>query len=98
MKKSASERELSRGMDSMIGEVQAAYGAKLSEEAQIERKLSDVALRDDLMGLAREVVRLRKLAERFGDEEALSVSYELVTVVSADGISTKVKVRRADQA
>ncbi|HVC57870.1 MAG TPA: hypothetical protein VND15_00130 [Candidatus Acidoferrales bacterium] len=98
MKKSASERELSRGMDSMIGEVQAAYGAKLEEEAQIERKLSDVALRDDVIAMASEVVRLRKLAERFGDEEALNVSYTVVTDVYADRIAFRSVVRRADQA
>lgn len=85
-------------MDSMIGEVQAAYGAKLSEEAQIERKLSDVALRDDIIGLAREVVRLRKLAERFGDEEALTVSYGITVDVSAERVSFRTVVKRADQA
>jgi len=85
-------------MDSMIGEVQAAYGAKLEEEAQIERKLSDVALRDDVIAMASEVVRLRKLAERFGDEEALNVSYTVVTDVYADRIAFRSVVRRADQA
>jgi len=111
MKKSAWERELSRGMDSMIGEAQEAYGAnlwtdsearhngceiclkerrlgqRLTEEAAIERKLSNIGLRDDIIALDDQIVKFRKLAERFRDEEALRVAYRLVIDISPERIS-----------
>ena len=121
MKKSAWERELSRGMDSMIGEAQEAYGAnpwmdsearhnrceicqkerapgqRMTEEAAIERKLGNIALRDDIIALDDQIVKLRKLAERFHDEEALRVAYRVVIDISPEKISFASTARLEDR-
>lgn len=96
--KSKSERELGKAVESLIGKMNSRYGTpsdELEEEAGIERKRSDIALRDEAISRIKELLTYRKLSERFLDEERIDVTYEICTKVSSKGMVTKVAVGEA---
>lgn len=77
----------------MISEMGSRYGTEISEEKQIDRKLADVKLRDDLIEAVKEITRCRKLSERFADEGMESVSHVIEVAVSAKWLRTRVAVK-----
>ena len=85
-------------MDSLIGEMSGMYGTpceRMGEEAKLEREISDAQLRDDLISHIEEIIRCRKLSERFLDEEHVDVAYTVQTEVSSKGVASKIVVRDA---
>ena len=98
MKTNRHERELERGMDSLIGEMNGMYGTpyeRMGEEAKLEREISDVQLRDDMVSHTEEVIRCRKMSERFLDDEKIDVTYTVQTEVSSKGVVCRVTVKDA---
>ena len=98
MKTNGRERELAKGMDSLMGEMNGRYGTSsmlMDENAEIERKRSDIALRDDMISHVKEVLRCRKLSEHFLDVERIDVTYEICTIVSSKKMETKIVIRDA---
>ena len=98
MKTNRRERELGKGMDALIGEISGRYGTSskvLDEDADLERKRNDIALRDDVICHVKELLRCRKLSEHFLDVERMDVTYEICTKVSARKLETKVVIRDA---
>lgn len=87
MEKDSTERELSRIVDGMIGEANTKYGADLSEEKQIERRIRDIRLREELVLQLQEEIRCKKISERFMDESLKDIRYEIVKEISSSGIN-----------
>jgi hypothetical protein len=101
MKANKWQRKLCSGIDAMVGEMGSRYGTpsgELSEEAEIDRRMGDIQLRDDVIALDEEVLRCKKLSERLMDEERMDVKYEIRTEVSSKGIVTRVSVGEAARA
>ena len=88
-----SERELERGIDSMMEEIDGMYRADLKDEERLDSKMGDISLRDELIGHIREVVRCRKISERMMAEQSKDVRYTMSIEVSRNGMSYSV-VRR----
>lgn len=98
MKANKWQRELGRGVDSLVGEMNSRYGTpsgELSEDAEMDRKRSDIQLRDEVISHIEELLRCRKLSERLMDEERMDVKYEIRTEVSSKRMVTKVNVGEA---
>lgn len=55
-----------------------------SEEQQIERRITDIGFRNELMDLINELIEMRKLAERLKREEQIDRPYMMRIEVSAE--------------
>jgi crotonobetainyl-CoA:carnitine CoA-transferase CaiB-like acyl-CoA transferase len=85
------ERELGKGIESLIGEANTKYGAlddELDEEEKTERERGDVALRDEAISLIEELIRRRKQAEWFRYVQHVDVTYKTCTTTSSDRIES----------
>lgn len=88
------ERELEKWIDSLVEEMNGRYGAELAEDLQIDRKLSDINLRNELISQIKEVVRCKKISERMMEEQKQEIAYYMhITVTSG---STHFYITRND--
>ncbi|MGI0133843.1 MAG: hypothetical protein ACREBW_02650, partial [Candidatus Micrarchaeaceae archaeon] len=86
------ERQLCKNIDRRIDRMNKALQLCtpkrskhcITEEQQIERRISDVGFRNDLMDLINELIEMRKLSERLKDEEQIDRPYIIRLEVSAD--------------
>jgi hypothetical protein len=91
MKTNGRERELGKALEYRIGEMAGMYGTPegvLSEEAEMDRRLSDMRLNDSVASHVDAVLRLEKLCEYFFDVLHKDVGYEMRVKVSRKGIET----------
>ena len=91
MKTNGRERELGKALEFRIGEMTRMYGTPdgiLSEEAEMDRRLSDMKLSDSVASHVDAVLRLEKLCEYLFDVLHKDVEYEMYVKVSRKGIET----------
>ncbi len=82
MRSKGRERELSYEVDRRVEDKATMYAAILDEEAMIERRMSDIGLREKLIECMDEIIRCRKMSERFLDETGEERVYEIRVIVS----------------
>jgi hypothetical protein len=80
------ERELESCIDSMVEEMNEMYCTDLTESAKIDSKMSDIKLRDELIGQVRNVIRCKKISERILAEEMREVTYLMQVRISGEAI------------
>ena len=98
MKTNKAERKLGKSLESLIGEMNRGYrmpSEGMSEEEEIDMKRKDIQLRDEMVSHDLELLRCRKLSERFLAEQRIDITYEVRAEVSSNAIVTKVSVLRA---
>ncbi|MDE1868535.1 MAG: hypothetical protein KGH60_01030 [Candidatus Micrarchaeota archaeon] len=82
------ERQLCNIIDGRIGRMNKALQMSLSDEKQIDRRISDVGLRNDLISVMDELIEVRKLAERLKEEDLIDKTYAMRIEISADRLKT----------
>ena len=70
----------------MVDEMNAIYCADLTEEAKIDSKMSDIKLRDELIGQIKETIRCKKISERLLAEESKEMRYLMQVRIGGEGI------------
>lgn len=82
------ERELRFWIDCLVEDMGDKYGAQLTDENRMERRMKDIELRESLIEHVAQIVRCSKISERFWHESRSLRSYRLVASVSHEGAST----------
>lgn len=80
------ERELEKCIDSLVDEMNGMYCADLTEDAKVDARMSDISLRDELMGQIEETIRCKKISERVMAENMKNVIYTMQVSISSNGI------------
>ncbi len=70
----------------MVEEMNEMYCADLTESAKVDSKMSDIRLRDELIGQMRAVIRCKKISERMMAEQMRNVVYNIKVSVCGEGI------------
>jgi hypothetical protein len=81
------ERELGKWIDSLVDEMNGIYCADLTEAAKVDAKMSDIKVREELIGQITEIIRCKKISERIMAEQAKNVVYNMNVRISAEGIT-----------
>lgn len=79
-----SERELERGIDSMLERINCRYGADLTDEAKIDVRMGDILFRNELKSLDEVIARLKKISERTMHEQKKEIAYYLHITVTGN--------------
>lgn len=91
------EKELELCMGSTIEQIGRSYKRKdVGEEEELIGKLSDIKLRVSIAALARIIIRLRKVSERYRDDGLQLVGYDVLVHIDCDQIDYKIVHRTND--
>lgn len=79
------ERELYDALEGRMKEMESLYGSGSGPEEK-GRKMSDVRFASDLRALVNELIRDRKLCERFRDLELRGLKYNIGVQLDSDSL------------
>lgn len=81
------ERELERGIDAMIDEMNEKYSVEMAEESMIDAKMTDIKLREDIIKQIKEELRCRKISEKSVNSSLVPLVYEMKVRISSESLS-----------
>lgn len=90
MRSNEVERELSKGIDRLIEDMGELYCGSLKEEALIERRMRDIAFREQLVDQIKKLVSYRKRLEALSDAGLGKDRYIVCLAISTDLLSAEV--------
>jgi hypothetical protein len=81
------ERKLRRNIEAVIESMDVVFGADLSEEEALQRKISNAQLSIELAEQIVNIIKCRKISERAMDLQLIDKKYRMVVDISTRPIS-----------